>query len=297
MSVVLNITSGRDQRRSLRVRHGELVRVGKGELADIRFPNDGAMADVHFELDYANFACTIRSITQDVKVFVNEHDVDELVLSSGDRIVAGNTTIEVVIDERLVSDDQPSVVDPAETISDSEPSSPHQLSLYLEFEENAQRLAEESADVDEFLTHLVNAEDFASAIRVRAHLMDTVEAVKWAWDCLRSLDVDWARHELELLESVERWLSEPNDENRRAAHLAAEAANFEGPGSWLAMAAYWAEGSMAPPDRDEVFPDERMSGNAIKAALVMAAVFQQPEESKSRYETFLRAAASTDSSS
>ena len=62
---------------------------------------------------------------------------------------------------------------------------------------------------------------------------------------------------------------------------------FDGPGSWLAMAAFWSSGSIAPEEMGEVAPDEKLTGQAIASSLMIAAVSGDATQAKPRYRGFL----------
>jgi hypothetical protein len=67
------------------------------------------------------------------------------------------------------------------------------------------------------------------------------------------------------------WLKEPSEQNRRAAMAAAEIDEMQSAASWVAMAAFWSEGSLAPPELPEVPPDDRLTSQGVIAALLITA--------------------------
>jgi len=83
-------------------------------------------------------------------------------------------------------------------------------------------------------------------------------------------------------------VEEPNDGHRRRCESAAGKTKFDGPGSWLAMAAFWSGSNIAPEDfAAEVKPDEKLTGQAIASSLMIAAVWGDATKAKERYRTFL----------
>jgi hypothetical protein len=68
---------------------------------------------------------------------------------------------------------------------------------------------------------------------------------------------------------------------------AAEAAGFRTPASWAAVAAFWSEGSLAPPDVPAVPPGDSLSAQAVTGAVMLAAVWSEPEKAPEKYATFL----------
>ncbi len=117
-------------------------------------------------------------------------------------------------------------------------------------------------------------------------------AVWWACICARSaLDEESAPEPLAALEAAEKWVRTPTDDHRRAAMDAAETAGFESPASWAAVAAFWSEGSMAPPDVPAVEAPDDLCAKAVAGAVMLAAVAGDPERMSDRYRAFLGHAA------
>jgi hypothetical protein len=93
--------------------------------------------------------------------------------------------------------------------------------------------------------------------------------------------------ESDALELALKWAAEPTEENRRAAGTAAEATNFDGAASWMAVAAFWSGGSLAPPDLPEARPGPELTARAITGALLMAAAHGDVLKTTDRYRRFL----------
>ena len=83
------------------------------------------------------------------------------------------------------------------------------------------------------------------------------------------------------------WVLDPTDENRRAALGAAETADTKLPACWLARAAGWSGGSLAPPGMAVVPPHEHLTAQALVGALLLAAVFRDPAKSADNYRLFI----------
>jgi hypothetical protein len=88
-------------------------------------------------------------------------------------------------------------------------------------------------------------------------------------------------------DAARAWVEDPSETNRRQCETAATKTKYDGPGSWLAMAAFWSSGSIAAPEMAEVAPDDKLTGQAVTSSLMIAAVTGDPTRSKDRYRAFL----------
>jgi hypothetical protein len=84
--------------------------------------------------------------------------------------------------------------------------------------------------------------------------------------------------------AVEKWLAEPTDAHRRASQSAAEAARLSTPAGCIAIAVFFAEGSIAPPEVAAVPPPPRLA-QKIAAAGIILAVVEDPEKVSERYRS------------
>ncbi|SPE38312.1 Putative secreted protein (fragment) [Candidatus Sulfopaludibacter sp. SbA3] len=83
------------------------------------------------------------------------------------------------------------------------------------------------------------------------------------------------------------WISQPTDEHRRAAHAAAEAAQFSTPAGCAGLAAFFSGGSLAPPDSPAVPPGEFLTAKAVSGAVIFAAVSNEPAKAPEKFKQFL----------
>ncbi len=99
------------------------------------------------------------------------------------------------------------------------------------------------------------------------------ECVAWAMQAITAMpradtaaagDADAAR-------AVKAWLDNPDDDHRRAAHAAAEAADEASPEHLLGLAVFMSGGSIAPADLDAVNPEPDICGRMAAAAVITAA--------------------------
>jgi len=150
-------------------------------------------------------------------------------------------------------------------------------------------LLSEGMSPEDFLDKLVEEDRLKEASRFLAQALPKREAVWWACLCAREALPDGGDETVEnLLQLAETWVRKPNDENRRLAMAAAEAAGFDGPASWAAVAAFWSGDSLAPPDLPAVAPSDELTGTAVAAATMLAAYAGDPGTAPDRFRRFLK---------
>lgn len=142
---------------------------------------------------------------------------------------------------------------------------------------------------EQYVAKLSEVDLFPDALKYLAHTLAGRASIAWSLSCLRSLQPNPNRREQEALTAIETWLADPSDANRRTAQFASENANLATPAGCLAMAAFFTEGSIAPPERDHV-PVPPHVAQKLAAAAVILAVVQQPKEAAERYRRCLEVA-------
>ena len=158
---------------------------------------------------------------------------------------------------------------------------------HFDLEEEAQPLLSDDQTPEELLELLLEHEHFADAARLLANRLPKREAVWWACRCVRRIaGNEPADADTQALEAAEQWVMEPNEDHRRATMPLAEALEFGTPASWAAVAAFWSEGSLAPPDAPDVPPDEHLAAKAVAGAVILAAVLNEPEKAGEKYQGF-----------
>lgn len=115
--------------------------------------------------------------------------------------------------------------------------------------------------------------DIDVAILYLGHALPRSEAVAWAAHLLRG----WAPPaasgvpERQALDSVTRWLEEPNEDYRRAALEAADRAPDSSAEALLARAVFMSGGSISEPDLPPVQPPQQICGRLAASAVLIAA--------------------------
>jgi hypothetical protein len=73
------------------------------------------------------------------------------------------------------------------------------------------------------------------------------------------------------LGAIERWITQPSDDTRRAAWAASEVAGLESPAGAAAAAVFFTGGSIASPDVSPVPPPAGLHSTLIGASVTLAA--------------------------
>lgn len=115
--------------------------------------------------------------------------------------------------------------------------------------------------------------ELSLAIRYLGHALPKLEALAWAAHLLQA----WSRAaklevpEQQALDCAMRWLEEPTDEYRRAAHEAAEAAGGNSAERLLGYAVFMSGGSISQPDLPPVQPPQQVCGRLAASAVIAGA--------------------------
>jgi hypothetical protein len=304
MQLLLKVTAGPHTGQKILLRSGQVARVGRTEWADFSFPRDGQLADVHFAVRCDLSSAQVRSLAVDVPLLVNEEQVREAALQAGDTIRAGKSTFVVAFDGQAAGGS----VAPAAGIGGaaaavasgdgklaSQDQKPEptavEIAEQLELAGEPAAIAKTVATGSELVAALAAAEMFAKAVRVQAHLLPKRLAVWWGVCAVRDLALaDFPETEIAAVDAAAQWAIDPAESRRRDAEAAAGATKYSGPGSWLAMAAFWSGGSLSAPHLPEVPPDDKLTGQGVTNSLMIAATYQAPLEAKNRYRAMLATA-------
>ena len=99
MRVILEVQSGPATGKKIWLRSGQKVVIGRTEGSDCVIPHDGQISSRHFAVECSLENCQIRDLGSSNGTFLNGQRVEEAVVRSGDRIVAGQTTFAVQIED------------------------------------------------------------------------------------------------------------------------------------------------------------------------------------------------------
>jgi len=305
MQLTLQITTGPHTGRKVLLRSGQVARVGRTEWADFSFPRDADLADVHFAVQCQLSGARLRKLAADRPLSVNSEEISEAELQPGDIIHAGQSSFQVAFDGQTTpaGDKRIAVgaavatagavgaVAAADTAGEKQPTA-QEIAEYLEMSDDALAVAATVKTGPELVVALAAGGEFAKAVRVQAHLLPKRHSVWWGIVCVdQSCGDGLTLAEAAARDAARNWVEDPTESHRRQCDAAAAKTKLDGPGSWLAMAAFWSGGSLLPPELNAVPPDERLTGQAVANSLMIAAVSGDPTKAKQRYRTFLAKAA------
>lgn len=269
MQVILQITAGPSVGRKIRVHPDRITQCGKSIKADVGFPHDEAMSDIHFEISFPDDKGRIRDCGggtllngQRVEGYQPLRDMDE--------ITAGRTTVLVKIDQTQRS--SPAAVAAAAAAAVE---LKHDTALVyckpLELSEDARKRMDDKIKVPAYVELLAGAGLLDDAIKVLAYHLKPRLTVWWGWECVQKSAGDQLKpDELIAFNAAYEWIANPLDPIRRTAHQCAENAKMQGAGSWIAMAAFWSGDSLMPANLPKVPPPATLPGQAVSVALTIA---------------------------
>jgi hypothetical protein len=151
-----------------------------------------------------------------------------------------------------------------------------------ELSEEAQRILRPEVISAASVNDLAAAGLFPDALKFLAHSLGGRKCIAWSLACLRELELSTPKQEVAIA-AVEKWLAEPTDDNRRAAHDAAQQAKISTPAGCIAQAVFFSEGSIAPKGANEVPPPPHVA-EKIAAGGVLLAVVSEPTKAAERYQ-------------
>lgn len=142
-----------------------------------------------------------------------------------------------------------------------------------------------------FLAQLARDNLWTDALRFAPFALERKAAVWWGTLCLWQFYRPTPTPEVDrCLRVVMRWLNEPSEANRRAAHVASHEAKATTPAGNLALAVFFASGSIAPEGQPEVPTKPHYTPQALASAITLA-VKQLPGDVRTARQTeFVRLA-------
>jgi FHA domain len=272
MQVILQITAGPSVGRKIRVHPDRITQCGKSIKADVGFPHDEAMSDIHFEISFPDNKGRIRDCGGSGGTLLNGQLVEgSQPLRDLDEITAGRTTVQVKIDQTLRA--SPSAVAAAAAAAEV---LKHDTALVyckpLELSDDARKRMDDQIKVPAYIELLAGAGLLDDAIKVLGYHLKPRVSVWWGWECVRKDAGEQLKpDDLMAFNAAYDWIVNPLDPVRRTAHQCAENAKMQGAGSWIAMAAFWSGDSLMPPNLPKVPPAPTLAGQAVSVALTIAA--------------------------
>jgi len=162
------------------------------------------------------------------------------------------------------------------------------ISNVAELGEDAMALVRPDLHPLELVAALMDKALFPDAVRFIAHALPKREAVWWGWVCARRAAGDNPPPNIKAaLDATERWIAQPNEDNRRQAMAAAQTAELSTAAGCAGLAAFFSGGSLSPPEAPPVPPGEFLTAKAVAGAVIFAAVAKQPELAPEKFRSFV----------
>jgi hypothetical protein len=159
----------------------------------------------------------------------------------------------------------------------------------VSLEEKAKQLLTDNLTPTDFLQQLFAQGLYTDAVQFLANALPKREAVWWACLAARStLNEQSPPTELKAIELAEAWVYRPTQESCQPTMQAAEAANFETPAAWAAVAAFWSGDNISPVANAAVSPPDELTAKAVAGAVMLAAVHGDAQKIDENYQRYLR---------
>ncbi|TWT90084.1 hypothetical protein Mal64_04670 [Pseudobythopirellula maris] len=148
---------------------------------------------------------------------------------------------------------------------------------------------------DAFFARLIDEGRLGDAVLLAAVSLGPRRAVWWGslcvWDHIKRLKLKVEGLESAAVDAAVEWVLCPDDEKRLEAKAIADKAGGEKPWGALAMAPFWAGGSIAPADCPAVSPPAGLAEKIVANAVLKAAADPDPPTRQGRLMQSLRLAA------
>ncbi len=155
--------------------------------------------------------------------------------------------------------------------------------------DEAKALLSKGASTKEFIALLVENELFPDALKLLAHLLPKREAVGWGCLCVKHVLASQKVQPSDVQIAAERWVADPSEENRWAAKQVAAKEKPRTASGLLAMGAFFAGPSLAPPQHSRpVPPPDKLTSVMVANAVLMAALQKEPKKAKEKYAVFMQ---------
>lgn len=292
MHVVLKeIATGK----TILVRQGQVVTVGRTEWADHAFPSDVDLLPIHFSIELTTDF--VRAVSADNAVLIVDETEQRIVpLTPGLVFIAGNTQFLVDAAPMIAAADQAddSVETAVETPSPdtTEPVREGWVSAEATLTAlSLEPLSESDAIAADQPTALIQAlmsqQRHSDAIQAVAWILPRPDGLQWAIECTERLTTETTTEDQTAIAAARKWLDDPTPENAAAAEQVVQEVGTDRPSGWLAQAVHWCSDDIAGSDQIKVPPPPPLFSAAIKGALVNLAFACRPDDPVSVFEKCL----------
>lgn len=155
-------------------------------------------------------------------------------------------------------------------------------------EDPAKALLRPDFSPKQYIDALTEQGYYADAVRFLPHVLQRREAVWWAIQCVKQVPAALEEQpHVQTLSTAESWVTNTAEETRRKAFDCAEEIGFGTPAGCAALSAFWADGSITPPDVQAVPPPPQLSASAAANACILAAVIAEPDLADEKLKKFI----------
>lgn len=288
--LVLKVVGGPEAGKKVTVRAGQRLRVGRSPRADFCLAKDATLTDFHFVLDCTRGQCNYQLLEGSPPGNLGAQKLVAETLYDGDQFEVGGSAFAVRIEGQL-SGGRPAAQNQNASAKAAVPAAPA-LSGYVRVQTPAAELI--LARLDDLPEEIVAAH--ASGQTPKA-LVDALiatgamnPALQFLTHALPKREAVWALAtaietlagstlgpaDLAGVAAAKAWAGDPSEENRRLAETQSKLLKRKSPAGYAAQAAFWSDGSMAPPDAEPVpVLDTQCATMVIGGALQLAAA--QPD--------------------
>jgi FHA domain len=107
VGVVLEILNGPLEKKRMWLIRGQNLTIGRTSMADFVIPHDEGLSSVHCEVAWRHGKCIVRDLGSGNGTIVNDRQIAESVIETGDILVVGKTWIRVTLGITTKSEDPP----------------------------------------------------------------------------------------------------------------------------------------------------------------------------------------------
>lgn len=155
--------------------------------------------------------------------------------------------------------------------------------------DEAKALLSKGTSTKEFIGLLVENEMFKDGLKLLAHLLPKRECVGWGCLCVKHVLAEQKVQPPDVQIAVERWVAAPSEENRWAAKQLADKEKPKTASGLLALGAFFAGPSIAPPHHPRpVPPPDKLTSVMVANAVLMAGLGKEPKKAKEKYAVFMQ---------
>jgi hypothetical protein len=272
------------------------------------------MSSVHFSVRWFAGKCELKDLNSANGTWRHGKKIVEALLDPGEDFKAGKATFRLLVEDGTESrmfdtmPDQPRSdtnidVSPPTVLGVAAPAaspvtaqglvvaSAAALSPETQLGDEGKAMLVEDMPVPQFVELLASREHYLDALKVVAHGLAKRSAVAWSVECVRAgCAGDLSPRDEAALHAAEAWAQKPDEDRRRKAEAAAQAAEHKTAAAWSAMAAFFSDGSLGPTTAPAVPPAPHLTAHAVAGAVMLAAVARQPEKANEKYQQFLELA-------